>query len=228
MTGISFGPFAAHAALHSRPSLRRLRNLATHRDSLDTHGKKEREWSADLALARRALAHDEGAVRELSRRLAVVPAFLRSRNEKLGEPFAADELDDLVQDVLVIAWRRMDSFAGRSRLETWVCSIGTYEMMNALRRRERRQRREQELGEHSAAAAEPREIPEASPEELQGVLSGLSVEEAGLLRLRHQEGLPFPEIAERLGLSESGAKNRYYRLLDRLRQRLSGREEVGA
>jgi RNA polymerase sigma-70 factor, ECF subfamily len=48
------------------------------------------------------------------------------------------EAEDLVQETLLRAWRRLDTFAGRSALRTWLYKIATNACLDALKRRPRR------------------------------------------------------------------------------------------
>ncbi|WP_229674215.1 RNA polymerase subunit sigma-70 [Nakamurella endophytica] len=52
------------------------------------------------------------------------------------------DADDVLQDVLLAAWRGLDGFAGRSSLRTWLYSIATRRCLNAVRGRGRRARHE--------------------------------------------------------------------------------------
>lgn len=189
----------------------------------DTHPGTAPAWEADRALVGRVLRGDPEAVEEFTRRMACLPPFLASRLRSTGRPLGDDDLPDLVQDVLVIVWRRLDSFAGRSTLETWACGIGLFEMRNAARRRRRRQDRERPLAGAEEPAPERPADDGLDVEALRLALGGLPDPDADLLRLKHREGLSFPELGQRLELSTSGAKNRYYRILERLRARLGGR-----
>jgi len=48
-----------------------------------------------------------------------------------------DEAEDLVQETMLRAWRRRDSFQGRSTLRTWLYTIATNACLDQLRRRPR-------------------------------------------------------------------------------------------
>jgi RNA polymerase sigma-70 factor (TIGR02960 family) len=48
------------------------------------------------------------------------------------------DADDILQEVLVAAWRGLDGFAGRSSVRTWLYRIATNRCLNAIRDRERR------------------------------------------------------------------------------------------
>src|ERR1043165_3437810 len=69
-----------------------------------------------------------------------------------------DEVDDLVQETLLAAWRARDGFRSESSVDTWILSIAR----NRVRRCYRKEGRRKEIREMLAALAslESREIPE--------------------------------------------------------------------
>ncbi|XAS71846.1 RNA polymerase subunit sigma-70 [Micrococcaceae bacterium Sec5.1] len=53
---------------------------------------------------------------------------------------SVDDADDVLQEVLLAAWKGLPGFAGRSSLRTWLYRIATTRSLNALRDRGRRPR----------------------------------------------------------------------------------------
>lgn len=47
-------------------------------------------------------------------------------------------IEDVAQNVFVLAYRRLDSFQGKSKFFTWLCSIAIRQMLNAISARNRR------------------------------------------------------------------------------------------
>ena len=83
-----------------------------------------------LALAQ---AGDERAFRELvepHRRALEVHAY-----RMLGSP---QDAEDIVQETLMRAWRRLDRFERRSSIETWLYRIATNACLDELERRPKR------------------------------------------------------------------------------------------
>src|SRR5687767_2955611 len=91
----------------------------------------------DLELVRRALAGDARAREALIVRLGCVYRVLVQRNRRLGEPFAADELEDQAQDVTLAVWTKLGEYRGLSSLEGWICRFAHLELIYRLRRRDR-------------------------------------------------------------------------------------------
>jgi RNA polymerase sigma-70 factor, ECF subfamily len=70
------------------------------------------------------------------------------------------DADDAVQETMLRAWRRLDTYAGRASVRAWLFGIATHACLDALRQRSRRV-----LPPAVAAAADPEAIP-APPLEL--------------------------------------------------------------
>lgn len=168
----------------------------------------------------------------LGERLRCVPRILAALNAKRGRPLDEHDLADVVQDTLLVVWRKLDLYDGRVGLEGYVFRICTYELMNGIRRR-RRQLPALDLAEcleGDAAAADgwerwiEREAIDRAIDRVGGV-------EAETMRLKHWEGLTFEEMAVRMGTSTASAKDRYYRGLIRLTeimQSAQAQEDVDA
>ena len=75
-----------------------------------------------------------------------------------------DDAEDLVQDVLLKAWRGKDGFAGRASVRTWLYKIATNTCMDFLRRNQRQvQRYEPVPGFDSGADEGPERVPWLQP-----------------------------------------------------------------
>lgn len=89
--------------------------------------------NTDGELWRRAAAGD---------RDAFVAATMRYRRELEVHSYrmlgSLDEAEDLVQETLLRAWRRRETYAGRSTLRAWLYGIATNACLDALERRSKR------------------------------------------------------------------------------------------
>lgn len=175
--------------------------------------------AADLALARAALDGDADALRVLAERLACVQRYAAAWNRRLGGPLDASEEADVAQDVVILAWRKIESFTGEARLETWVYGLTLGVLRNAVRAKRRRtgrteaRAREREVAD---AAAEGELEAEEERARIRARLSELEPDEAAVVELRHFEDLTLDGVADRLGIPVSTVKSRYYRALDQL------------
>jgi RNA polymerase sigma-70 factor (ECF subfamily) len=187
--------------------------------------------ASDESLLARIRERDSGALRALFQRYygRVFHFVLR----RLRDPGLAEEV---VADVFFEVWRSVEHFAGASRPSTWIFGIAHFKATGAHRDRSRFKR----------AAVVPTNV-----ESLHRVADGadasarlMAREELGLVRVALQalpdeqrevlelavlEGLPYEEIALRLGVPEGTVKTRVSRARARLRRGIErlGLEDVG-
>lgn len=118
---------------------------------------------------------------------------------RLGVADAA--LDDAVQDVFYVAWRRREAFEGRSSQRTWLYGIARKVARDYRRKRQRAARESPEL-EHLPTASDPAAHTENA--EAARLVDAALERMSELLRevfvLVEIEELSAPEIAEILGV----------------------------
>jgi RNA polymerase sigma-70 factor (ECF subfamily) len=179
----------------------------------------------DLALVRRILRGDRSELPSLAERLRCIPRTLQLLDQKGGRALGPEELADLAQDVLVVAWRKLREFEGLSALEGWAYGICVLEYRNALRRGRRQRQEARSIASRAGAPHEAALDPDPwAFEEVHEGLRRIGREEAQVIRLKHFEGRTFEEIGRRLGLSSNTVKTRYYRGLEELRPLIEARE----
>ena len=160
----------------------------------------------DLLLAKRLLEGDRAAFEEFAD--AYFGALFRFALARIGQN--EDTAAELVQDTLVTALRRLDSYRGDGALLTWLCGICRFEISTYLRRQGRRPV-EVELGENVAASRWVAEqgradLPDVRLEskEVEGlvhqVLDELPPHYGQVLEWKYLEGLSMSEIAEHLSI----------------------------
>jgi RNA polymerase sigma-70 factor (ECF subfamily) len=168
---------------------------------------------ADAALVRAAAGGDQQAFAGLYDRYArMVHGLLLARVPRV-------EVDDLVQEVFLTAWRRLDSLREAAAFGGWVAMIARNRATDYHRRRTETVEIPEDLSvpasagaqaEALAALAAIRALPEAYRETL-------------ILRL--VEGMSGPEIAERTGLTPASVRVNLHRGMKLLRARLAGIEQ---
>ena len=84
------------------------------------------------------------------------------------------------------------------------------------------------LADPEAAAGDDPELPEFLADNLRAVIAELSEDDRLLLALRAVEGLGHTEIGLRLDLNSATVRQRYKRLLERLRAVIRGQPELAA
>lgn len=139
---------------------------------------------------------------------------------------AAHNVEDLTQEVLVVAIRRADTFDRARRIEPWLFGIAR----NVARdfRRLARHRIEQAddatVASHPAAARSPRDQVELQQRALQlrAVVAELDENLQELIVLHDLEEVPMTEVAASLGLPIDTAYARLRRARSIVRDRLGG------
>jgi RNA polymerase sigma factor (sigma-70 family) len=138
---------------------------------------------------------------------------------------AASQADELVQEVMLMVWRRADSFdPARSAASTWIFTIARNKRIDAIRR-DRRPEFDPEdpaLVPDQAPAAD-RSIEAAQDSaRLRDAILKLPSEQAELLRLVYFEDQPHTMIAQQSGLPLGTVKSRLRLAMARLRRELTG------
>jgi RNA polymerase sigma-70 factor (ECF subfamily) len=170
--------------------------------------------AADQDLIRSFRAGGASADSALAARFAIVPRILAGLCRRLGYPVPAHDLDDLAQDAMLVALRKIDQVRPGVPLDAWLHRVCNYELANWLRRR-RRQANDAlppDLAGSEATLAEQLERREL----LFAALEQLSPGDARIVHLHLVEGHTMPEIARTLGCTENTVKGRYYRAIVRL------------
>ena len=126
-----------------------------------------------------------------------------------------DEVGDLVQEVFLTAFRKLDSLRDAERFGPWVAMIARNRAMDFHRRARATEELQDELAHAprpAAEAAEALELIRALPEAYRETLV-----------LRLVEGMTGPEIAARTGLQPASVRVNLHRGMKLLRERLAGK-----
>jgi len=157
---------------------------------------------------------DERAAAELVRRHArALARFLAGA----GAP--ETDLDDLVQEAFIRAFRAIATFRGQCQFRTWLLTIGGNALKDLGRRLARRH--VVPLDEHLAARdGDPHEraVAGETEERLQRGLERLPRLQREVFLLRAQQGLEYLEIATALDTSPGAARVHYHHAVKRLKE----------
>ncbi len=130
---------------------------------------------------------------------------------------------DLCSQVFLKAMQRLTSYEYRGvPFSAWLYRIASNEVTQHFRNSQQRRTvsaEDHQLGELAEELVES--SPEIGQEALVGALDSLSESDIQLIEMRFFEQRPFKEIADILELTESNAKVRTYRILQRLRKKLT-------
>lgn len=179
------------------------------------------EWQKDLELVKQARSGLRAERDELHDRLVCIGPFLKTIRSQIGFELDPQAAADLEQDVFLVVWERLARFEGTCRIETWVYRICFLQCMNAMRARSRSRSLSLEGIQEGASSDSMVGLQaELELEALRASMGELGGQRALILSLKHEAGLTFQEIGERVGLSTSGVKYLYYSTLDDLRTRI--------
>jgi RNA polymerase sigma-70 factor (ECF subfamily) len=168
----------------------------------------------DAELVARYQSGDERAAAELvGRHAPALARFLHGNGARPGE------LDDLVQEALFRAFRKLDTWRGEASFRSWLCTIGANLMRDAWRRQKGRQ----------VLSIEDRDIPDAADphaeavaseaeERLRAGLATLPRLQREVFLLRAQQGREYDDIAAALGTTPGAARVHYHHAVKRLKE----------
>lgn len=135
-----------------------------------------------------------------------VYAFARAR---LDDPHAAA---DVVNEVMLVVWRTAGRFKGGSRVRTWLLGIANNKVLDALRRRGRRQHEEldERLADSSSEAGERVVAAAQSSRSVLSCLKALTDQHRQVVHLAFFEDLSYDEVAQIIGRPVGTVKTRMY------------------
>jgi RNA polymerase sigma-70 factor, ECF subfamily len=165
----------------------------------------------DAVLVRRARSGDEAAFGDLYRRYArVVHGLLLAR-------IPPSEVEDLVQEVFLSAWKRLDSLRDPAAFGGWLAMI-TRNRAADLYRRAADMPRQAELPD--SVESHDTTVERVDALTVLAVIRRLPDAYRETLVLRLVEGLTGPEIAERTGLTAASVRVNLHRGMRLLREKL--------
>lgn len=171
----------------------------------------------DLALAERCRAGEPGAFDALY--AAHAPRLFGLACRLVGR----EEADDLFQEILLNAYRKLGSYRGQSALGTWLFRLGTNQCLDYLRsRRARAAQLTESIGDEpgSAGAAAGAILHVVDRIDLERALDELPAGCREVFVLHDIEGLEHREVGELLGVSEGTSKSQLHKARMRLRAAL--------
>ena len=164
-------------------------------------------------LVARARAGDPAAFENLYR--AHVDRIYALCLRMIGESGRAEEA---VQDVFVLAWRKLGTFRGESAFSTWLHRLAVNVVLGEWRSSGRRETREQ-----IAVEGTPRQAPPSTPLaiDLERAIAELPDGARQVFVLYAIEGYGHREIAQMAGIAEGTSKAQLHYARERLKRRLA-------
>jgi RNA polymerase sigma factor (sigma-70 family) len=177
----------------------------------------------ELSLLHRIADKDRGAFEEL---YTIYYRRLFSYLFKLTR--RAELVEEVLNDVMLVIWKKASSFDGRSRPSTWIFGIAYHKAMKALAKVRPAEQASGSRDERERDPLEPVECEE--PESLLArrelattlgrALLAISAEQRAVVELTYYHGLSYQEIAEVVGCPVNTVKTRMFHARRRLRDLL--------
>jgi RNA polymerase sigma-70 factor, ECF subfamily len=168
-------------------------------------------------LIQRCQRHEPGAFEELYRQHAGRVYNLACRltgNRSDGE--------DLLQEIFVQVYRKLDGFKGDSAVATWIYRLATNLCLDYLRGRDAKARRLQDPIDDDATGRAPVARPlRADRLDLERAIARLSPGYRAAFVLHDVEGFEHREVATLLGIAEGTSKSQVHKARMKIREYLS-------
>jgi RNA polymerase sigma factor (sigma-70 family) len=177
-----------------------------------TDTAKRLEWIAQIEAVRDR--QDQEAFAALFRHFAPrVKAFLM----KSGA--AADQAEEVAQDVMATVWRKADMFdPGKASVSTWIYTIARNRRIDLIRKTRRPEPEDLPWGPEETPSASDMMALQQDTEQLGRALKALPDTQRALIERAYFGDLTHSEIAAETGLPLGTIKSRIRLALDKLRQ----------
>jgi RNA polymerase sigma-70 factor (ECF subfamily) len=173
---------------------------------------------ADAELVARCRRQEPAAFEELYRQHA-------GRVFNLARRMAGSrsEGEDLLQDIFVLVFRKLESFKGESSLGTWIYRLATNHCLDHLRSRENRTRQLSDpLAEDDVRAASRSARPLGAERlDLERAIARLPPGYRAAFVLHDVEGFEHHEVAAILGVAEGTSKSQVHKARLKIREYLT-------
>ena len=130
------------------------------------------------------------------------------------------EVDDLVQDAFLMAFRRLATLREPSRFGPWIATIARNLAHDFHRRAQPEDALADDASQECVSSEPPADGKSLEAHEVLEALRGLSDTYREILILRLVEGMSGPEIAERTGLTHGSVRVNLHRGMEQLRAKL--------
>ncbi|GAB3776922.1 RNA polymerase sigma factor [Spirosoma horti] len=131
----------------------------------------------------------------------------------------AAQAQDFTHDIFIRLFARLDQFHGRSSFSTWLYSLAYNYCLDQIKRSKRLTTTclNDDIDYYCTSTEEAEKV-DHSLYQLAQVMNSISPQEAIVLRLKYQDGLPLSQIGLQLNLKESAVKMRLKRSRTKVKQ----------
>ncbi len=197
--------------------------MAETKSTATTTGRYEELDARDRALVRLIASGDRLAFDHLFR--AYRPRLQRFLGQLTHRP---QLLDELIDDTMLVVWRRADTFNYSSRVSTWIFAIAHRHALKTLRRAVEHGTGElDETGGATDNEPERRLIDKQQRDLVRSALAALPPEQRMVVELTYYHGCAYREIAQIVGCPVDTVKTRMFHARRKLRLVLQAQEMEG-
>lgn len=195
-------------------------------------GVEERSVDEDAAFVSRSKAGDTLAFGQLvarhERKVRAIVSRIVYGGSSIGRDAALD-LDDIVQDVFVQAWKAIGRFRGESRFSTWLYRIAANTALKEWKKQKGRgaairddyqNELKNEIPAHDNASPQKVFACRLRENEMRGAIEALPEKQRTVILLHYYEDCSCDEIAAMLGCSIGTIWSRLHYAVKRLREHL--------
>ncbi len=175
------------------------------------------KFAEDLETARSIVSGDRAAFKDVYDRNATILYNLARRMAG-----TTVEAEDIVQDTFVRAYQKINLFAGRSTLSSWLYRICINVGLEHLRKRKGTF---EPLTDFNCGAVEPDQKKVILRRKLEKAIKHLPIGCRTVFVLHDVEGMNHRDIAERLNVAEGTSKSQLFKARAMLRKILGPREK---
>jgi RNA polymerase sigma-70 factor (ECF subfamily) len=189
--------------------------------SAEPAARSELASAQEAALLLRISEGDRLAFEALYR--GYFPRLTRFLERILNRPQAVEEV---LNDAMLVVWRKAGSFNGQSKVSTWIFSIAYRKALKSISRHDEPVEADDDLAESPRPGPESLLMQKQLSTVLWQCVRRMSAEHRAVIELTHYHGYAYREIAQIMDCPVDTVKTRMFHARRRLRQMLTDRKEA--
>ena len=137
-----------------------------------------------------------------------------------------EDANDVTQNVCLKIWRNLENFRGESALKTWISRICTNEALTFIEKKKKLLNLDDDSYTDFMVVTQA-ETNFISPSEIENLLQEsiikLPPKQRAVFTMRYYEEMPYAEMSEIFGTSESALKASYHFAVEKIKKNISER-----
>ena len=183
-------------------------------------GRTDAESADEAALLRRVAAGDRLAFETLYR--GYFPRLTRFLERVIRRPHTVEEV---LNDAMLVVWRKADTFNGQSKVSTWIFSIAYRKALKAVKKFDEPVESDDQEFESTQPGPETMLMHRQRCALVLTQIGRMSAEHRAVIELTYFHGYAYKEIAQIMDCPVDTVKTRMFHARRRLRQFLETRKE---